>query len=60
MLDIFTITNIFIPGRFMDTQPAFGLKELLAHIIGDIAKAVSERDGECRAPTDFGVTATRF
>ncbi len=30
----------------MDTQPAFGLKELLTHVIGDIAKALSERDGE--------------
>jgi hypothetical protein len=30
----------------MDTQPAFGLEDLLAHVVGGIAKAVSERDGE--------------
>jgi hypothetical protein len=30
----------------MDTKPAFGLNEVLAHIVGDIAKAVSERPGE--------------
>src|ERR1700722_11312813 len=32
----------------MDTQPAFGFKELLAHVVGDMAKAVSERQGETR------------
>lgn len=33
----------------MDTQPDFGFKELLSHIIGGVAKAVSERNGETRA-----------
>jgi hypothetical protein len=32
----------------MDTQPAFGLQELFAHLIGGIAKAVGERQGESR------------
>ena|ERR1700722_11439039 len=32
----------------MDTQPAFGFKELLTHVVGDMAKAVSERPGETR------------
>jgi hypothetical protein len=30
----------------MDTQPTFGLTELLTHLIGAVANAVSERDGE--------------
>ena len=30
----------------MDTQPTFGPNDLLAHIVGDIANAVSERAGE--------------
>jgi hypothetical protein len=30
----------------MDTQPTFGLKDVLAHIVGDIAKAISDRPGE--------------
>ena len=30
----------------MDTQPAFGFKELFAHVIGDMAKAICERNGE--------------
>ena len=29
----------------MDTQPAFGFKELLSHVIGDMANAVAERNG---------------
>jgi hypothetical protein len=33
----------------MDTQPSFGLKELLTHIISGVAKAVSERPGETQA-----------
>jgi hypothetical protein len=32
----------------MDTQPAFGFKELLSHVVGDMAKAVSERNGESK------------
>jgi hypothetical protein len=30
----------------MDTQPTFGLKDLLAHLVGDIANALCERHGE--------------
>lgn len=30
----------------MDTQPAFGFKELFSHVIGDMANAVAERNGE--------------
>ena len=30
----------------METQPEFGFKELVTHLIGDMAKAVSERPGE--------------
>ena len=30
----------------MDTQPAFGLRELLTHVVGDIAKALCQREGE--------------
>ena len=38
----------------MDTQPAFGLpafgfKDLLTHIVGDVAQAVCERNGETKA-----------
>lgn len=32
----------------MDTQPAFGFKELLTHIVGDMAKAMCERNGETK------------
>ena len=32
----------------MDTQPAFGFQELLTHVVGDMARAVSERPGETR------------
>jgi hypothetical protein len=32
----------------MDTQPAFGTKDLFTHLVGDIAKAVCERAGETR------------
>ncbi len=32
----------------MDSRPAFGFNELFTHIIGDIAKAVCERNGETR------------
>jgi hypothetical protein len=32
----------------MDTQPAFGIKELFSHVIGDMAKAISERNGETK------------
>jgi hypothetical protein len=32
----------------MDTQPTFGPNELLAHIVGDTAEALSERAGESR------------
>src|SRR3984957_19072390 len=32
----------------MDTQPVFGFQELLTHVVGDMAKAVSERQGETR------------
>jgi hypothetical protein len=32
----------------MDTKPTLGQTELLTHIVGDIAKAVSEREGESR------------
>jgi len=32
----------------MNALPAFGFKELFAHIVGDIAKAVCERNGETR------------
>ena len=32
----------------MDTQPAFGFKELLTCLIADMAKAISERNGETR------------
>ncbi len=32
----------------MDTQSAFGFKELFTHIIGDMAKAVSERQDETK------------
>ena len=30
----------------MDTQPALGFRELFARVVGDIAKAVCEREGE--------------
>ena len=30
----------------MDTQPAFGFKEVLTQMVGEVAKAVSERAGE--------------
>jgi hypothetical protein len=30
----------------MDTPPVFGLRELLTHVVGDIAKAVAVREGE--------------
>jgi hypothetical protein len=30
----------------MDTQSSFGFKELLSHLIGDMAKAIAERAGE--------------
>jgi hypothetical protein len=30
----------------MDSQPAFGFKELMTHIVGDVAKAVYRRNGE--------------
>ncbi len=30
----------------MDQQPAFGFKELFHHVVGDMAKAISERAGE--------------
>jgi hypothetical protein len=32
----------------MDTQPAFGFKELLTCVIADMAKAISERNGESK------------
>ncbi len=32
----------------MDTQPAFGFRELLNHVVGDMAKAVCERGGESK------------
>ena len=32
----------------MDTQPAFGLQELLTHIVGGVATAIGERQGESR------------
>jgi hypothetical protein len=32
----------------MTTQPAFGFKELFAHVVGDMAKAICERNGETR------------
>ena len=32
----------------METQPEFGFKELAAYVVGDMAKAVSERVGETR------------
>jgi hypothetical protein len=32
----------------VDTQPTFGLAELLTHVVGGIANAVSERPGESR------------
>jgi hypothetical protein len=32
----------------MDTQPAFGLQELLTHLVGGVAKAIGERHGESR------------
>jgi hypothetical protein len=32
----------------MDTQPAFGFKEFLHYLIGDMAKAISERNGESK------------
>jgi len=32
----------------VNTQPAFGFKELLTHMVGDMAKAVSERPDETR------------
>jgi len=32
----------------MEPQPAFGFKELFTHLVGNVAKAVSERDGETR------------
>ena len=32
----------------MDTPPAFGFKELFHHVIGDMAKAISERNGESK------------
>src|SRR5450755_1789227 len=32
----------------MDSQPAFGFQELFTHIVGDMAKAVSERNGETK------------
>jgi hypothetical protein len=32
----------------MDTQPTFGRNELLTHVVGGIAKAVSDRAGESR------------
>jgi hypothetical protein len=32
----------------MDPQPTFGIKELLTHVVADIAKAVGERSGESR------------
>ena len=31
-----------------DTQPAFGFKDLYAHVVGGMAKAVSERNGQTR------------
>jgi hypothetical protein len=33
----------------MQTQPAFGFKELFTHIVGDMAKALCERDGETKS-----------
>ena len=32
----------------METQAEFGFKELFAHVVGDMAKAVCERNGETR------------
>jgi hypothetical protein len=32
----------------METQPAFGFHQLLSHLLGDMAKAVSERNGETK------------
>ncbi len=32
----------------MQTQPAFGLTQLLTQIVGDVAKAISVRDGETK------------
>jgi hypothetical protein len=32
----------------MDTQPAFGFRDLFAHVVGDIAKAICEREGETK------------
>jgi hypothetical protein len=32
----------------MDTQPAFGFRQLFSHVVGDMAKAVSERNGETK------------
>lgn len=33
----------------MDTKPAFGFKELFHHVIGDMAKALCERNGDTQA-----------
>jgi len=33
----------------MNTQPVYGLKQLLTHVIGDMAKALAERHGETTA-----------
>jgi hypothetical protein len=42
----------------MDTQPAGTLQDLFTVIVGDIAKAVSDRDGEARQQHDIRVHAT--
>jgi hypothetical protein len=36
----------------METQREFGVKELFTHVVGDMAKAVSERPGESRQQQD--------
>jgi hypothetical protein len=41
----------------MDTQPAFGIEDVIAAIAGHAAQAVSQRPGESRQPQDDRVRA---
>ena len=53
LLDILTVTDTPIPRRpDMDTQPAFGLQDVIACIAGQAADAVSQRTGETRQQQD--------
>jgi hypothetical protein len=44
----------------METQPAYTLKDLLTEIVGGVAKAVSNRDGEPRPLHEARIRASTY